>query len=1429
MIANNLRDDGLDHKDDFYNIMTNKSEDNVSEPKTEKPPTADDDEEIADEKIPIAVVSTTTNKQTVEADKKNTTYSQEFISSSYSPVKYLTIIISPGIEFLPKMLNKSSSTNAVLFNPIIEYSEFQINKRTAATTTKYDPRDKTEIYDKFFNKQAFNTMLEDSARSPFSQRSLGQAIGENLPSFLSDPKTEAKTKLRMNKTIQQATVEGIVDRNIVATLNTLFTTNNVLYINGNPYTVYSYSWNKEWQIDTKLPKSFEYGMSPYGADNYYRYKTDQMRFADQELAKIPSDAHMSKAMRDRLQKQEESHVVATTNLKTTTTKTYSLIIGANLGNEANVKGLDNLDYLLNFQMNYGCRKTITPARDSVLDPTSFSLILTDEFLSKNKEIKTSYDNSTQKNNDFASAYNNFYQSFSDILKAKQEITTAYDELSNGLNKANPPSVQKGGANPAIYAADSPKPVILGQTQLFYALAKIQNGDPTLNRFGNIFRMETAKTKKIPNAIKNLIDTSRELVQIFNETSLDNEYVLQLEKNQIRQPPSNKEEKRKLELVNQKMSQLFDNDLKKVNVLHKFNQQLDDLKAMEKGDLIMTEINKIQEEHNAGIIEAFNVWSKSTQLIKRNSDAFEKWRDTFIVKIKIIKDNIRTFSNNINKNVADYKKLIDFQIKCFKTFISTLRMLQNYFDKPADKPYRIIIDNDMDLYIKLIKKLNEITDENFTRQLDVLLISINEQHDLLYSNELAALYFNNPLSIKADNASLNNFINEYVRIFMRSNNFILTEMQSASNKIYSEFVAKVRANIESFSPPSVPTNVASALSGIPIAVASVSSTDLVQSAASEKNKMDTYKLIHMIIALTEIMCSRTINSMSQINYFNEVNLSIAKIEIDVFNNFIKGMENSNSSETDTVQCINPKYFNLKRSDLQNLLKMFEESKSVILDKEVSNYSKFNYFKEQCAKVFKQLLPKQKEPVKNMCDLISAGDELKFEVRSLETFMSEKKNIQDIEVQTKFQNKLMQFMSSNQTSYKFNEPNYVKFWKLYKIYPQENPILIILSSVLAILNGQLHLENKITTHEWSDEGIFTFNKNFEGENLYNSLAKTYETNVAGLFNSLKQAFKIKFFMLDLDDAVKIDTNFCNTPNKEENDEIEGGSDVTDFALIVKHDQQYFVPYNLYFNTLLYSVSQLKTLDIDILVQSFCGKTFANKKNTTKTIDNLSTNAKNKMIFQKGGEPKTGITTDLSSDGKREVTTTVTSDVETPSIKNKIAPTMNTTNPTNTTSYGDNQNIKKTYSKDSKLSYYVVIELTLWPGTSINPAQRLKLACQKNADEVRRAWSEWQGLIYVPTPLFVNNSLEDSRGYASDANRALQTKSISTILKENNKYDKLLGDDFVDKMMEKINTTSEFTRAFSVLPIASDEYNNLLKSRKITTEDLNELITEAKYALR
>jgi len=60
------------------------------------------------------------------------------------------------------------------------------------------------------------------------------------------------TKSPSAKSLEQATSDGYVDNNIKITLDSIFPTNSVLYINKKPYVIVDVQWTKgEWNIDTK--------------------------------------------------------------------------------------------------------------------------------------------------------------------------------------------------------------------------------------------------------------------------------------------------------------------------------------------------------------------------------------------------------------------------------------------------------------------------------------------------------------------------------------------------------------------------------------------------------------------------------------------------------------------------------------------------------------------------------------------------------------------------------------------------------------------------------------------------------------------------------------------------------------------------------------------------------------------------------------------------------------------------------------------------------------------------------------------------------------------------------------------------------------------------------------------------------------------------
>jgi len=138
----------------------------------------------------------------------------------------------PYIKFKPTMIDPKSRETNVLFDPRIKLYKSQVNKG--------DPKN---IKTQFFNSRLFT--------------SLGNRI---LSSFRYAQKPT---------TLQEATEKGNVENNIDITLETLFgypnsinptklfKPNNILYLGGKPYSIHTYDVeNSNWKIDTNLPSNY---------------------------------------------------------------------------------------------------------------------------------------------------------------------------------------------------------------------------------------------------------------------------------------------------------------------------------------------------------------------------------------------------------------------------------------------------------------------------------------------------------------------------------------------------------------------------------------------------------------------------------------------------------------------------------------------------------------------------------------------------------------------------------------------------------------------------------------------------------------------------------------------------------------------------------------------------------------------------------------------------------------------------------------------------------------------------------------------------------------------------------------------------------------------------------------------------------------------
>ena len=81
----------------------------------------------------------------------------------------------------------------------------------------------------------------------------------------------------------------------------------------------------------------------------------------------------------------------------------------------------------------------------------------------------------------------------------------------------------------------------------------------------------------------------------------------------------------------------------------------------------------------------------------------------------------------------------------------------------------------------------------------------------------------------------------------------------------------------------------------------------------------------------------------------------------------------------------------------------------------------------------------------------------------------------------------------------------------------------------------------------------------------------------------------------------------------------------------------------------------------------------------------------------------------------------------------------------SYNLSQN--KARDSKSKLSYYITVELELFPGKSINPFQKSVVKCQSTFERIRESYAEIFGYQYRPAPMkevygYNNNNNNNSK---------------------------------------------------------------------------------------
>ena len=98
-----------------------------------------------------------------------------------------------------------------------------------------------------------------------------------------------------------------------------------------------------------------------------------------------------------------------------------------------------------------------------------------------------------------------------------------------------------------------------------------------------------------------------------------------------------------------------------------------------------------------------------------------------------------------------------------------------------------------------------------------------------------------------------------------------------------------------------------------------------------------------------------------------------------------------------------------------------------------------------------------------------------------------------------------------------------------------------------------------------------------------------------------------------------------------------------------------------------------------------------------------------------------------------------------------------------FSKQNNVIQNKAKDqkSKLSFYIEIELELYPGTSVNLFQKGVVKCQSTFERIREAWADIRGVEYRPSPM------NEAYSYAYNIkNEQQKNKTLKTPNNNNNK---------------------------------------------------------------
>ena len=293
------------------------------------------------------------------------------------------------LTYEPFMTVPKNKSHTVYFEPLVKYYESPIKSIPSGAP-------KEALYTQFFEAAEFDSMINR---------------------ILSDFKYMQKPR-----TLLESVEEHIIDNNIKITLNNLFKSNNLFYVNKKPYTIVDYHWKEtNWQIDKKPIDKL---LNQFSNMTVKELEAE----AKNEEDDIPEILRQGNVAASNLTREENISSVAA-GLQAASNKPsiirgdeqnpQSFVTKAELpGVKKHMKELFTKYLRENSPINYG------DTRDLARDPLTLSLLIEPSELLK-------FINET-KNNDIFEAYLKFINVKKSLLNADEK----YKELCIELVKYN---------------------------------------------------------------------------------------------------------------------------------------------------------------------------------------------------------------------------------------------------------------------------------------------------------------------------------------------------------------------------------------------------------------------------------------------------------------------------------------------------------------------------------------------------------------------------------------------------------------------------------------------------------------------------------------------------------------------------------------------------------------------------------------------------------------------------------------------------------------------------------------------------------------------------------------------------------------------------------------------------------------------------------